>query len=273
MPRHRAALAGIVFAGSLGAAASGLAFPFGHARGALPPPPSPGKPSTPTTRPRPLASHPHDPEAFTQGLVVHGAELYESTGTYGQSTLRAVNPATGQVRTRAFLPPDVFGEGTTVLGDNVYVLTWREGTCFVYGTDFLRRAKFTYDGEGWGLTNDGTHLIMSDGTSTLRFLDPATFKVVRTVRVREGGEDVVRLNELELIHGRIWANVWETNRIVQIAPDTGEVVGALDLSGLDGGWSKTDPEAVLNGIAFDAARDRVYVTGKRWPKMFEIAAR
>jgi glutamine cyclotransferase len=219
-----------------------------------------------------LATHPHDPDAFTQGLVVRGSELIESTGHYGFSTLRAVDPTTGRIRTRTFLPPDVFGEGATILGDKIYVLTWRERIAFVYGLDFLQRGQIPYDTEGWGLTNDGTFLIMSDGSSTLRWLEPSTFKVVKSVRVREGGRDVEKLNELELIHGRIWANVWETNRIVQIAPDTGDVVGELDLSALDAGYSAANGDAVLNGIAFDAARDRVYVTGKFWPKMFEIAA-
>jgi len=223
-------------------------------------------------RPRVLATHPHDAGAFTQGLVVHDGELIESTGTYGGSTLRAVAPATGKVRTRAFLPPDVFGEGTTVLGDKIYVLTWREHTCFVYGTDFLLRGKMTYEGEGWGLTTDGVNLVMSDGTTTLRYLDPATLRVVRTVHVREAGRDVNNLNELEFVGGVIWANVWQTERILQISPETGDVVGVLDLSALDEGWSKAEPDAVLNGIAFDAPRGRVYVTGKLWPKMFEIAA-
>jgi glutaminyl-peptide cyclotransferase len=221
-------------------------------------------------RPRVLASHAHDAAAFTQGLFVHDGELVESTGTYGGSTLRAVNPTTGAVRTRAFLPGNVFGEGSTLLGGEIYVLTWREHTCFVYGADFLPRRRVAYEGEGWGLTNDGTRLVMSDGTTILRVVDPATFQDVRTIHVREHGRDVSRLNELEMVRGEIWANVWQTNRIVRIDPATGDVVGALDLSALDGGWSKDDPDAVLNGIAFDEAKGRVYVTGKRWPRLFEI---
>jgi glutamine cyclotransferase len=228
-------------------------------------------PAVPTIRPRVVATHPHDPDAFTQGLVIHGAEFFESTGRYGDSTIRAVEPATGKVRTRAFLGAQYFGEGATVLGDKIYVLTWRERTGFVYSLDFLATGRFSYDGEGWGLTNDGKNLIMSDGTTTLRYLDPATFQVVRTLHVREAGADVERLNELEIVRGEIWANVWQTNRIVRISPDTGDVVGALDLSALDGGWSAKSPDAVLNGIAYDAARDKIYVTGKLWPKLFEIA--
>jgi glutaminyl-peptide cyclotransferase len=224
-----------------------------------------------TIRPRVVASFPHDPSAFTQGLVVHGAELFESTGLYGASSLRAVDPASGRIRTRAILEPRYFGEGTTVLGDKIYLLTWREHAGFVYSLDFLPVGHFTYDGEGWGLTNDGTFLILSDGTSTLRFLDPATFQVTRTLHVREAGADVVNLNELEIVRGEIWANVWQTDRIVRIAPDSGEVVGELDLRGLDGGWSKTQPDAVPNGIAYDAVHDRIYVTGKLWPKLFEIS--
>jgi glutaminyl-peptide cyclotransferase len=225
----------------------------------------------PTVRPRVVASHPHDPDAFTQGLVVHGAELFESTGTYGQSTLRAVDPQTGKVRTRAFLGSQYFGEGTTVLGDKIYVLTWRERTCLVYSLDFLVVGRFTYEGEGWGLTNDGAQLIMSDGTTTLRFLDPATFQVTKTLHVREAGADVPKLNELEIVRGEIWANVWLTDRILRISPETGDVVGVLDLHDIDGGWSKTQPDAVLNGIAYDAPHDRIYVTGKLWPKLFEIS--
>jgi glutamine cyclotransferase len=228
-------------------------------------------PAVPTLRPRVVATYPHDPGAYTQGLVVHGAELFESTGTYGGSTLRAVDPASGKVRTRTFLDGRYFGEGATVLGDKIYLLTWREGVGFVYSLDFLVLSRFAIEGEGWGLTNDGTNLIMSDGTTTLRYLDPATFKVVRTLHVREAGADVLDLNELEFVRGEIWANVWHSDRIVRIAPDTGNVVGALDLRAIDGGWSKTDPEAVLNGIAYDEARDRIYVTGKRWPKLFEIS--
>jgi glutamine cyclotransferase len=236
-----------------------------------PAPAAPAPSPVPTVRPRVVATYPHDPTAYTQGLVVHGGELFESTGTYGGSTLRAVDPATGRVRTRAFLDRRYFGEGATVLGDKIYMVTWREAAGFVYSLEFLVVGHFTYDGEGWGLTNDGTNLILSDGTSTIRYLDPATFKVVRTLHVREAGADVANLNELEMVRGELWANVWQTDRIVRIAPETGDVVGALDLRALDGGWSKNDPDAVLNGIAYDATRDRIYVTGKRWPKLFEIS--
>lgn len=228
------------------------------------------RPSVPTVRPQVVAVHPHNPAAFTQGLSVHAGELIESTGVYGQSTVRAVAPSTGVVRTRAFLPPEVFGEGSTVWKDAIYVLTWQEHTCFVYGLDFLRRGTFTFDGEGWGLTHDDAGLIMSDGSSTLRFIDPATFKTVRTLHVTENGKDVVRLNELELVRGRIWANVWQEKRIVVIDPTSGAVVAAVDLSGLDSGADASDPDAVANGIAFDDVHDRLYVTGKRWPRLFEV---
>jgi glutaminyl-peptide cyclotransferase len=257
---------------AIGSAVLGAACLFG-----LRASPSPDAPAAstaapiPTVRPRVVATHPHDPGAFTQGLVVHDNELLESTGTYGESTLRAVDPATGKVRTRAFLGSKYFGEGTTVLGDKIYVLTWREKTCFVYSLDFLVVGHFTYEGEGWGLTNDGTHLIMSDGTTTLRYLDPATFQVTRTLHVREAGADVTNVNELEIVRGEIWANVWQTDRILRISPESGDVVGVLDLQAIDGGWSKTEPDAVLNGIAYDAAHDRIYVTGKLWPKLFEIS--
>ncbi len=227
-------------------------------------------PAVPTIRPQVVAIHPHDDTAFTQGLVMHDGEMVESTGLYGASTIRALDPRTGRVRTRAFLSPEVFGEGVTVWKDAIYVLSWRERTCFVYGLDFIARNQIAYEGEGWGLTHDDTSLIMSDGGSTLRFVDPKTFKTVRTLSVTENGKPVVNLNELELIHGRIWANVWLSDRIVQIDPAGGEVVAVVDLSSLDSRADKNDRDAVPNGIAFDEAHDRIYVTGKRWPRLFEI---
>jgi glutamine cyclotransferase len=250
-------------------AVSSPSAPPATSSGASAPPPMAA--AIPTVRPRVVATYPHDPTAFTQGLVIQGEELFESTGTYGGSSLRAVDPKSGNVRTRTILDPHYFGEGTTVFGDKIYVLTWREHVCFVYSLDFLPVGRLPYDTEGWGLTNDGTYLIMSDGTTRLRYLDPATLQVVRTVHVREAGADVPELNELEVVRGEIWANVWQTDRIVRIAPDTGDVVGELDLRGIDGGWSKTNPDAVLNGIAYDAAHDHIYVTGKLWPKLFEIS--
>jgi glutamine cyclotransferase len=226
--------------------------------------------SVPSVRPQVVATLPHDAASFTQGLTVHDGELIESAGGYGVSNVRAEDPRTGKVRTRAFLPPQVFGEGATVFKDAIYVLSWREQTCFVYGLDFLARGQITYEGEGWGLTHDDTNLIMSDGTSTLRFVDPATLKTVRALAVTEDGKPVAELNELELIRGRIWANVWRTDRIVEIDPATGAVVAEVDLSGLDSHANHADPDAVLNGIAFDEAHDKIYVTGKRWPRLFEI---
>jgi glutamine cyclotransferase len=233
--------------------------------------PAPAAPSVRTVRPRIVATYPHDTDAFTQGLVVHGDEFFESTGAYGYSSLRAEDIRTNRVRTRSMLGNQYFGEGTTVLGDKIYVLTWREHTGFVYSLDFLKTGTFAFEGEGWGLTNDGASLIMSDGTTTLRYLDPATFKVTKTLHVREAGADVLNINELEVVRGEIWANVWQTNRILRIAPDTGEVTSEIDCRALDGGWSKKEPDAVLNGIAYDAARDKIYVTGKLWPKLYEIS--
>ncbi len=224
----------------------------------------------PTIRPQVVAVHPHDETAFTQGLVVHGGELFESTGLYGASSLRATDPRTGKVRTRTFLSPQVFGEGVTVFNDSIYVLSWRERTCFVYGLDFLAKGEILYEGEGWGLTHDDTNLILSDGTSTLRFVDPKTLKTVHTLSVTENGKPVEKLNELERIHGRIWANVWMTTRIVEIDPASGNVVAVVDLSGLDSHADRSDVDAVANGIAFDEASERIYLTGKRWPRLFEI---
>jgi glutamine cyclotransferase len=168
-------------------------------------------------------------------------------------------------------PPEYFGEGLTVIGSHAYQLTWKNGTGFIYDVDTFRlEGKFTYAGEGWGLTTDGRWLILSDGTPQIRFLDPGTFKVVRTLRVTEAGQPVERLNELEWVKGEIFANVWQTDEIVRIDPQTGNVRGVIDLSGLLSPADRGPGTDVLNGIAYDDARNRLFVTGKRWPKVFEI---
>jgi len=219
-----------------------------------------------------VGEYPHDASAFTQGLVIHEGRMYESTGQYGQSSLRRVDIETGEVERKVLLAPEYFGEGIAILGDRLYQLTWKNRAIIVYdvGTfDVLETAP--YSGEGWGLTHDGTHLILRDGTASIRFLDPETLDVVKTVTVREGDDAVNRLNELEYVRGEIWANVWYRDRIVRISPLDGRVLGWIDLSGL-AERSKRGPEDVLNGIAFDAASDRLFVTGKNWPKLYEIEA-
>jgi len=217
---------------------------------------------------------PHDPRAFTQGLVYLDGALYETTGLMGRSSLRKVALASGEVLQKADLPPDIFGEGMTILGDRIFQVTWKHQKGFVYDrTTFAVQKEFTYTGEGWGLTTDGRTLIMSDGTHEIRFIDPDTFQVLRTVRVFYRGQAVTYLNELEYIKGELFANVWRTNVVVRIDPATGDLLGAIDFSRLlapDDYGPTTD---VLNGIAYDVAGDRLFVTGKDWPKLFEVRLR
>ncbi len=219
---------------------------------------------------RTVAEYPHDPKAFTQGLIVHDGEMYESTGQYGQSSLRVVDIETGKVERRLSLDSKYFGEGITIFGDRLYQLTWRNHVIFVYDPKtFELLETVPYDGEGWGLTHDDSHLILSDGTPSIRFLDPKTLKVEREITVHDGTEKVTRLNELEYIRGEIWANIWYQDKIARISPKDGSVLGWIDLSNLSQ-LTKKGREDVLNGIAWDAASDRLFVTGKDWSKLYEI---
>jgi glutamine cyclotransferase len=216
-------------------------------------------------------SYPHDRAAFTQGLVFRDGFLWESTGQYGSSSLRQVELATGRVLRSVPVSREFFAEGMTIFGGKVYQLTWQEKRAFVYDAkDFRRVGEFKYEGEGWGLTHDGESLVMSDGTSTLRFLDPETFAVRRTVRVEDRGRPVAQLNELEYVRGEIFANVWQEDRVARIDPRTGRVTGWIDLRGLLRESDARGDEDVLNGIAYDESGDRLFVTGKLWPKLFEI---
>ncbi len=209
--------------------------------------------------------YPHDEEAFTQGLVFDNGALYESTGLYGESSLRRVDLESGEVLKMTRLPDHLFGEGCTVWDDSVVQLTWKAGLGLVYDKETLAlRRQFTYRGEGWGLTEDGQRLIMSDGTDHLRFLDPQTFEEMGRVQVVDKGEPVDQLNELEWINGQVWANVWQTPDIVRIDPESGQVLGWLDLSEL----TEQEPRGVLNGIA-TRGRD-IFVTGKRWRSMYQV---
>ncbi len=217
-------------------------------------------------------AYPHDPTAFTQGLVFLEGVLYEGTGLNGGSSLRKVEIESGQVLQQRDLDVRFFGEGIAVFNNRVLQLTWKSQTAFVYDVDtFELRTQFSYATEGWGLTHDGERLIMSDGTSTLYFRDPFTFAETGRVAVRNGENPVAYLNELEYIDGQIFANVWQTDRIVRIDPQSGQVTGIVNLSGLlspaDRSGRRVD---VLNGIAYDAAGDRLFVTGKWWPKLYEI---
>lgn len=217
-----------------------------------------------------IATTPHEPASFTQGLAIHAGRLYESTGHYGESTLRRIELATGRIEKMTTLSSAYFGEGIAIFGERLYQLTWRNNLVLVYDVEtFERVGAFRYDGEGWGLTHDGTHLIVSDGSASIRFHDPETFEVVRLLNVTADGSPVHSLNELEYINGEIWANLWYQDRIVRISPETGAVLGWVDLSGLYPP-SRRAAEDVLNGIAYDADTDRLFVTGKNWPWLYEI---
>ena len=216
---------------------------------------------------RVVATYPHDPSAFTQGLVYADGVFYEGTGLYGRSSLRRVDPPTGQVQQKVDLAPSYFGEGVALVGETLYQLTWKEHTAFTYDRHSLAATgQFTYTTEGWGLTYDGRSLIMSDGSNTLYFRDPVTFEETGRVQVFDGATPVTLLNELEFIDGEVYANVWQTERIARIDPQTGRVTAWIDLTGL-----RPPQTDVLNGIAYDAGQDRLFVTGKLWPYLYEIA--
>lgn len=214
-------------------------------------------------------TYPHDPGAFTEGLFYAGGFLYEGTGLNGKSEIRKVELKTGKVLQRRALEPKYFGEGIALFQGRFYQMTWQSGVGFVYDTNFKPVGGFNYNTEGWGLTTDGKTLIQSDGSATLYFRD-TKFKVLKTLTVTAEGKPVEKLNELEYIKGKIYANVWETNRIAVINPSSGKVEAWLDLSGLALLVRSPDPNAVLNGIAYDAGGDRLWVTGKLWPYVFEI---
>lgn len=221
---------------------------------------------------RVVESFPHDPRAYTQGLVYAGETLFESTGKYGASTLRQVELATGEVLRGVRLPDHFFAEGIAVWDDRLLVLTWKSRQALLYDRQTLDfREVFRYRGEGWGLTFDGHRLIMSDGTSRLRFMDPDTFRETGGVTVIDAGRKVKLLNELEYIEGSIYANVWQTDRIARIDPANGRVSAWIDLRGLWPHRERPNRDAVLNGIAYDAAGKRLLVTGKYWPRVFHIA--
>ncbi len=218
-----------------------------------------------------LRTFPHSRTAFTEGLLIRDGFLYESTGREGQSDIRKIDLNSGRTLSRVALPPSVFGEGIVDWKDQLYSVIWRGGV----GTrrslrTFRPLGTFRYSGEGWAMTHDGRHIILSDGTPVLRFLDPVTLKVVRTLTVTAEGRPVRQLNELEFVRGEIYANVWMTNLIVRIDPATGRVKGLIDLSALAARIGATDRDSIPNGIAFDKANGRLFVTGKNWPLLFQI---
>jgi glutamine cyclotransferase len=212
--------------------------------------------------------YPHDQTAFTQGLVFEDGTLYEGTGLWGQSSLRRVNLETGNVTQLYELPDDLFGEGITIFGNKIIQITWQNHAGFVYDKNsFDLLQEFTYSTEGWGITHDGTNLIMSDGTANLYFLDPETFQIIDQIEVIDE-EPVTQLNELEYIDGRVYANIWMTEKIAIINPETGQVTGWINLEGLKAAEHPT--ANVLNGIAYDQNSKRLFVTGKLWSNLYEI---
>lgn len=218
-----------------------------------------------------VKEYPHDPMAFTEGLFFLDGKLYESTGLNRQSTIREVRLEDGKVLRSVSLEPQYFGEGIVNWGADIVSLTWQGGTGFRWNrADFGRKGTWTYPGEGWALTQDGRNIWMSDGTSQLRRLDPATLKESKRLDVADNGQPVERLNELEWVKGEIFANVWMSPRIARIDPNSGRVTGWIDLGDLTAQNMNGDPDSVLNGIAYDSAKDRLFVTGKNWAKLYEI---
>lgn len=214
---------------------------------------------------------PHDPGAFTQGLAYRDGFLYEGTGLNGRSSLRKVRLKTGEVVQRADLPPEFFGEGIALVKNEIVQLTWKSEVGFVYSlSDFRLLRRFSYSGEGWGLAANGRELFMSDGTAEIRVLDGSTLHEKRRFQVHDGSTPITELNELEFVEGEILANVWQTDRIARISPQTGKVAGWIDLKGLLSPVYKLEPGAVLNGIAYDPTGKRLFVTGKLWPSVFQI---
>jgi len=214
---------------------------------------------------------PHDPTAFTQGLAYRDGFLYEGTGLKGRSSLRKVRLETGETVQRVDLPPEFFGEGIALLKNEVIQLTWQSQIGFVYDVkDFRLLRRFSYSGEGWGLTTNGHEIFVSDGTSAIRVLDAVTFAEKRRFTVYDGRAPIDQLNELEFVEGQIFANLWQTDRIARISPQSGQVVGWIDLKGLLSPIYRLGSDAVLNGTAYDSNRKRLFVTGKLWPSVFEI---
>jgi glutamine cyclotransferase len=219
-----------------------------------------------------VKSYPHDPKAYTQGLEYSGGTLYESTGLKGQSGVRKVDLESGKVLEEVKLHPQYFGEGITLAAGKLFQVTWQDRTGFVYDAKTLKLVRnFSYFGEGWGLTHDAAGLIMSDGSSTLRFMELTRFQERRKLKVMDAGAAIANLNEIEMIKGEIWANVWQTDYIARISPKDGHVLGWINLKGILGApYKAVGTDAVLNGIAYDSATDRIFVTGKLWPRLYEI---
>lgn len=220
-----------------------------------------------------VRTYPHETDAFTQGLEIRNGKLYESVGQTGKSAVRLVDIATGKAKKTEKIPAPHFGEGITIFKNKLYFLTWQSKVGFIFDPEtFKQIGTWNYPGEGWGLTHDDKYLIMSDGTNMLRFIDPETMETVRTISVNlDGGKPIGELNELEYIEGEVWANVWMTNFIVRIDPSNGKIKGIIDASPLESRVAGYADRDVLNGIAYDAETKKIYLTGKNWPYLFEVA--
>lgn len=212
----------------------------------------------------------HDPTSFTQGLVFYDGAFIESAGEYGRSSLRKVEVKTGKILKKVDVPGKYFAEGLTIFQGKIFQLTWKENVIFTYDPSLTLTNRLDYAGEGWGLTHDDHFLIVSDGSNRIYFVDPVTLEAARTISVSDNNHPLTELNELEYIKGEIYANIWHTDRIVRIDPQSGTILGWIDLTGLLPANQRSDEEAVLNGIAYDEATDRLFVTGKLWPAVFEI---
>jgi glutamine cyclotransferase len=236
---------------------------------AAPPPAAPAEP--PVWGIKVVKEYPHDSRAFTEGLFWSEGSLFESTGLVGRSDLRRVRLEDGKVLQSARTAPELFGEGIAPWGSEIVSVTWQTGVGFRWDRKSLKiKSSFRYPGEGWGMTNDGRSVILSDGTATLRYLDPQTMAERSRLTVTAAGKPVLNLNELEYVKGEIFANVWMTTRIARINPATGVVTGWIELGPIAQQYVGSDPDSVANGIAYDSAKDRLFVTGKNWPKLFEI---
>jgi glutamine cyclotransferase len=227
--------------------------------------------AAPTLSYKVVARYPHSTDSYTEGFLYLNGLFYEGTGIAGHSALLAIEPETGKAVQKRDMPPEYFGEGIVDWGSNIYQWTWQHHICFVYDRFSLRTVKqFSYTGEGWGMTRTAKEIITSDGSATLRFRDPATFKETHHILVKDGTKTIDQLNELEFIKGEIYANVWHSDLIARVSPRDGHVIAWIDLSGLLPDDQKINAESVLNGIAYDAQHDRLFVTGKQWPAVFEI---